>query len=337
MHRTSFAFVVSSLVALAAVPARADDAATAARLYKEGWRLYEDKQYEEACPLLERSVEAAPTIKTRGALALCWEAAGKNAAAYRAWQAVADAASAAGPAEAQRGKRAAQKVEQLRAKVTMVRLTMEGNPAETQVKLDGRTLAASELAAAIPLDVGKHALEARAAERNDWRSGFELAASDAGQTRSIQVGPLAPIEAIRPDVTTPTGPTGTGPVAPAVVDTGPMRRSPTWRWVGLGVAGAGVVAIGVGVVFGLSASSKWSDAKDAGCNDDGVCPNRAAADLVDDARSKGTLSTVMTAAGVGLAAGGVLLYLFAPKERVSVTPGVSAAPGGASITIGGTF
>ena len=53
--------------------AQAQDTADSARLYKEGWSLYQEKQYTEACPLLERSLAAAPTIRTRGALALCYE------------------------------------------------------------------------------------------------------------------------------------------------------------------------------------------------------------------------------------------------------------------------
>jgi hypothetical protein len=124
--------------------------------------------------------------------------------------------------------------------------------------------------------------------------------------------------------------------APPPVDA-PRGRSSPLRWVGLGAAGAGVIALGVGTVFGLSAKSTWDDAKAAGCDDDGVCPNRASADLVDDARSKATLSTITVVTGVGLVAGGVLLYLFAPRERAAVAPVVGVLPGGAAIGFGGSF
>jgi hypothetical protein len=333
MTRTSFTLVLSAALALASPVARAQENTDAARLYKEGWRLYQDKQYAEACPLLERSVAASPTIVSRGALALCYESSGKLASAYTAWQAVADQAKAAGAVEAQRGRRSAQKVEQLRPRLTMVVFQVTGSPPDTQVVLDGRTLAASEIGQPIPVDPGAHTVVARAAERVEWRSSFDLGKADEGTTRSLPVGPLeklAPIAVERP--TTPATPATT----PALTAEEPRRPSGALRWVGLGAAGAGVVALGVGTVFGLSAKGKWDDAKAAGCDDEGVCPNRAAADLVDDARSKGTLSTVMIVAGVGLAAGGTLLYFLAPRER-RVTAGVTPGPGGATFSIGGTF
>src|SRR5262249_10871240 len=148
--------------------ARADDAADGARLYKEGWRMYEDKQYAEACPLLERSLAASPAIRTRGALALCYEALGKMASAYVTWKGVADQAKDAGAVEAWRLKRANQKLEQLSPRLIRVVFQIADSQTNVQVWLDGRALPSTELASAIPVDAGAHRVEAKAPERVDW-------------------------------------------------------------------------------------------------------------------------------------------------------------------------
>src|SRR4051812_31897608 len=138
MHRMAYPLLAATLVWLAAPAAHADDR-SAARLYNEGLQLYKDKQYAEACPLLERSLAALPLIRTRSALAQCYESAGKYASAYSAWQAVAEQAARAGGAEAATLKRAVEKTEQLVARIT--RMAIEpaaGSPAGLQVWLDGR-------------------------------------------------------------------------------------------------------------------------------------------------------------------------------------------------------
>lgn len=325
------------LTLCAAAVAQAQETTDAQRLYKEGWRLYQDKQYAEACPLLERSVAASATVVSRGALALCYEASGKIASAYKAWQAVAEQARAAGPREAQRARRAAQKVEQLRAKVPLVVLRAVDSPPDTRITIDGDAVSADELGTAMAVDAGPHVVEAHASGYRTWTTTVDVARGADGQPQEVKVGPLERIPP--PDTTRP--PVVTTPATPPVTTTGAQRdtgRAPssTLRWVGLGAAGAGVVSLAVGTVFGLGAKSKWDDAKTAGCNDDGVCPNRAAADLVDDARSKATISTVTVIAGVGLVAGGTLLYLFAPRER-AVTPSVAVGSGGATFGLAGAF
>lgn len=335
-HRLGFKLLGMLLVAAAFAPAaRAQENTDAQRLYKEGWRLYQDKQYAEACPLLERSVAASATVVNRGALALCYESSGKVGSAYRAWQAVADQASSSTSSDAQRARRAAlKKVEQLRAKVPMLVLRADGVPADTQISLDGKAVPPDELGVAVAVDPGPHVVAAHAAGHRDFSASVDAARAADGQPQEVKVGPLEklpPPEIARPNP--PTGPTIPAGAAPKDTE---RRGGSSLRWVGLGVAGAGVVALGVGTVFGLGAKSKWDDAKDAGCDDDGNCPNRAAADLVDDARSKATLSTVTVIAGVGLVAGGVALYFLAPRER-AVTPSVAVGPGGATLGVQGAF
>ncbi|MGD8860041.1 MAG: hypothetical protein PVI30_08505 [Myxococcales bacterium] len=112
----------------------------------------------------------------------------------------------------------------------------------------------------------------------------------------------------------------------------------TQQWVGIGVAGAGVISLGIGTYFGLTAMSK---ADDADCNG-GVCADEAAGRLNNEAVDAGNLSTVFFAAGAGAAAIGAVLYfvpLFGEEEErpqtVRIAPVLS--PQQAGIQLGGRW
>jgi hypothetical protein len=111
----------------------------------------------------------------------------------------------------------------------------------------------------------------------------------------------------------------------------------TLKIVGLATAGAGVAALVLGTVYAISARSTWNDAKDLGCDGDGVCTTQTGADLVDDAGSKATVATVAVSAGLVLAAGGVALWLFAPSGETRMSPAVSIVPGSVSLGVRGSF
>ena len=103
------------------------------------------------------------------------------------------------------------------------------------------------------------------------------------------------------------------------------------RIAGYSVAGAGVVALGLGTFFGL-ASRKL--------NDDAIRePSAAAARQKEsDARSKATLATVSWVAGGVLAAGGVAMVLFAPSassspEHAAPEARLFVSPAGASFAM----
>src|SRR5262249_7791370 len=135
-----------------------------------------------------------------------------------------------------------------------------------------------------------HNLDAKAPEYVDFKTKFEVRKDSEGQTLNINVGPLLHQEKTEP--VTPPPPTAV--VAPPPlkpVDEGPPM--PTLKWVAIGAAGAGVVALTVGTVMALSAKSKWNDAQAMNCDSMGVCKTQAGADLVNDAGSKASLSTVM--------------------------------------------
>jgi hypothetical protein len=98
------------------------------------------------------------------------------------------------------------------------------------------------------------------------------------------------------------------------------------------VAGAGVVALGVGVGFGVDSIVKHGDAQKA-CPGT-TCPNAGGASLWSDAVSAGNVSTALFVAGGVALAGGVVLWLVAPRTSPGTTQ-VGVGPG--SVQLRGAF
>ena len=117
----------------------------------------------------------------------------------------------------------------------------------------------------------------------------------------------------------------------------PPSAQKTWAVV---VGAAGLVGIGVGTYFGVSALTKWSDAETA-------CPSKKCP--TPDANDKGTtaagsagtaadLSTVLVAVGAGALVAGVVLWITAPRSDqrgLYISPGVGRS--GMGLTFGGAL
>jgi len=129
------------------------------------------------------------------------------------------------------------------------------------------------------------------------------------------------------------------PEAPPPAPAEPPSPGRGRRILGITVGAIGIAALGVGTAFGLSASSKKSDATNGHCNDKFQCTDQAGVDLVKDAQSAATISTVAIGIGVAAVAGGVILFLTAPKDpekqALRVTPVVG--PGMFAVGVSGGF
>jgi hypothetical protein len=174
-------------------------------------------------------------------------------------------------------------------------------------------------------------------------SGFvvDVATATIQRRGAMAVEPLEPPEAklrllgrylAGEDVRDPLLDTGRGAVA-GRGDGEPRARSKR-KIIGLSIAGAGVVAAGVGAYFGVRTFQLHSDA-DAECDDAWACTPEGDK-LEDRAHTSATLSNAFLAAGAVAAATGVVLWLTAPSEEdLRVAP--VATPDGAAVTIGGRF
>jgi hypothetical protein len=97
------------------------------------------------------------------------------------------------------------------------------------------------------------------------------------------------------------------------------------RALGLVAGGVGVVGLGVGGAFGLSAMSKHSDAKAAGCGGSS-CQDATSQAQEQDAARAAKMSTALFIAGGALTAVGLTLYLVAPSSKEQPAGREAASP-----------
>jgi hypothetical protein len=93
--------------------------------------------------------------------------------------------------------------------------------------------------------------------------------------------------------------------------------SPARKYTAIDLGGAGVAAIGVGLLFGAKASSAFREAK-ALCSADLVCdPDNydKGKQLTRDARASATISTVLVGAGGAAIVVGAIVFFTRPRTR----------------------
>jgi hypothetical protein len=303
----------------------AADKAAADTLFKEGSALIATDA-PAACAKFEASVARLPQLGAQRALAACYEKIGKTASAWGAYRALAAAAARAHDARQQGAEKQAAALEARLSRLA-VKLDPANRVAGLELKRDGAPIAMAELGTPVPVDPGEHTIEATAPGRVAWSSKIAIAAGP-GVTEvavpALEQEPAAPVE---------PPPPAPAPSVTARDDARGQRHKLAYV-----VGGAGLGVIGVSLVFGGLASSKWSDAKshctDGRCDQEGV-------DLAGSARTMGNVSTAAFLAGAGALAAGVYLYLSAPAARehdptaLRIVPGV--APSQVGVTLQGGF
>jgi hypothetical protein len=327
------AALLVALVALHPASAGAQSAsqqAAAEALFKQARDLMNAGHYAEACPKLAESQRLDPSAGTLLNLATCYEKNGQIASAWVTYKGAATAAQRAN--ETDRARLARKKVADLEPTLPTMTIVVPAaaDRPDLQVKRDGETVGRAEWGAAIPTDPGAHTVEATAPGRKTWQGQAQV--TGPGAKASVEVPPLAEDVAAAPSSAPSALPTQ-APTSPP-----PAAASPgsTQRTIGLVVAGVGVAGLVVGTVFGLSAKSK-NDGATAHCGGD-VCDATGIASL-DDARRAATFSTIGFAAGGAALAGGLVLYLLAPRgpstTGLTVTPGLTAS--GGELLLGGAW
>lgn len=133
-------------------------------------------------------------------------------------------------------------------------------------------------------------------------------------------------------------PLETPAASPSVeVQAPPAEGSDPMRIAGLVVAGAGVVGIGLGAFFGLSASSKNSASNANGHCDVSGCDPQGRADRTD-ALSAARLATIsFVAGGILLAGGGIMFFTARPAKPVTRAGALVIAPGVGTLSLHTTW
>lgn len=311
------------------------DIATAQALFDEGKRLMQLGKHDEACPKLVESQRLDPGGGTLLAIGLCHEGQGKTATAWADFNvALSEARKDRRP---DRESAALEHIKALEGRLTRVRMVVASKVDGLEVKRDGGRVGEAQWGTPLPVDPGEHLFEARAPGKKTWQKTITI----VGEARviDVEIPALEPeLVARAPAAQVASRPASTSPAAASTSPDGADRGSSgnsqiVWAAV---AGGVGLVATGVGVALGVSASAKWSDAEAA-------CPNRkcttaSARRLGEEAGTAADLSTVFFTIGAMGLATGVTLYLTAPSARergaahaVRVSPVVGRETAGLSI------
>lgn len=279
-------------------------------LFQEGKRLMAEGKYTEACPKLAESNRLDPGAGALTALALCHKAEGKWASSWSEFKDVVSLARRDGRKD--REQVALASIAELEPKLS--RLTIEVDTAtlavDEEILLDDVPVARAAYGQSLPADPGAHRISARAPGRKPWESTSTIAEKKDAKpvlvTVRVPALEVLPVEA----------PVIAQPLPPPTQDvSGPLReRGNTQRIVSYAVGGAGIVALGIGTFFGIRALSKNSDS-DQLCGD--PCASQAGLDANESARSSATVANIAIGLGLAAVAGGVVLWLTAPKGRTS--------------------
>ncbi len=311
-------------------------------LFQEGRKLLEQKRYADACPKFAESQRLDPGIGTLLNLAACHELEGKTATAWSEFTQAVGLAEREGRPNA--GQFARTHLAALTPKLAKISIAVpkENEAPDLEITLDGQALGRPAWGLLVPIDPGTHLVAATASGKKRWSSQTVF---NAGDQRTVTVPPLEnDADANPPSAAAPLSqsipPTLAPPptIAPAAPDLGPApSRAPpdtggasrAQRTAGLVVGGAGLLAMGGGVVLGLSAKGTYNDAE---CDASGCTP------MGLDARSKavgrGQVATAIFALGAGAAVGGAVLWLTAPAghQIAGASARIGLAPAGAFVS-----
>jgi hypothetical protein len=311
--------VVVLVAAFVGGAAAQSNKAAAAAAFDHAKELQTAGKIEEACAEFARSQQLDPQLGTQYNLALCYEKLGKLASAYVEFDEL-----AAKDTNAKRKADSKKRKAKLEARLTRLLLVVN-NPAPQLTVKRGDEDITMLVGVTTPVDPGVYVFRAEAPGRTTWEQQVDLTAEGATITVEIPALPEAAPGETTPDET------------PVDDDARPLPETPSGggksgggrKILGLSIAGAGAVATGVGVFFGVQASGLKGEAEDA-CNgslDPCTGDITLAQTKIDDARSKANLSNVLVGVGLAAVAGGIILWVTAPdgeSRETALVPVIGA-------------
>lgn len=310
--------------------AQQDNAAAVEALFSDGKKLMAEGKTAEACPKFLASYNLEHRVGTVLNLAACYE---KNGQIASAWARFVEAQTlAARGNQPERAAFAAQHATALEPRKSTLVVTVSNPPPGLVVRRDGIVVDPAVYGVAVPVDGGAHTIEASAPGKTTATSTVTVGAEKDAKTFALAPLADAPVAAT---AVSPTPSTGRATPASADMPT-ETHRSTTRTVVGLGIAGVGVIAAGIGAVFGAEALSKNSQSNQDGCVGNN-CPLAGYNDR-NTARSDGNISSILIGVGAAAIVGGVVVWLTAPKTSSQASAShVVVGLGPTGMNIQGTF
>jgi hypothetical protein len=295
--------------------ARADNAAIAEALFREGLELLNRARTHEACEKFSESYRLDPANGTLQNLAGCHEKEGRAASAWTEWSELAAKAGRAGQKD--REQLARERAANLEKSVAHLELRFTQPDSIAAVTLDGVSIGRAAWMTPLPLDPGEHQLEFSALRKKTATQKITIA---TGATLRLDVPTLAD--------------------APPDVVAAPVTSDRSTTTLGYVVAGGGIVALGVGLFFGLRARSLNDDSKaeaaKANGTGDATLYGKAQSDH-DGATSSQTIGIVAGAVGIVALGVGTYFILSTRKTQQSVAIAPALGPREAGLGLRGRW
>ena len=287
-------------------PPSAEQLEAARALYREARDLKKQGRVKEALDKALEAYRTAPTPVTALEAGGLLVDAGRLVEARDLVRGVAQLPVS--PRESDKGRGARQDAATMASSIDarIPKIAVAGRTPGIDVLLDGKALPAGDAAAWQGVDPGTHAIVTRDGERTCTSINVTLA---EGEERTIDLHDAAatcrPQPAPAPAPAPTPAPTATLAPPPLLPSTASDDGASS-RWVGAAIAGAGVVAIGVGGAVALGAKGSYDDAA-------GDCPARGCTQAGFDARTSArsqadVAGVVMILGGAALAAGAVVFF-----------------------------
>jgi hypothetical protein len=320
--------LVAGLVAAVAVgrPARAQTSSNAnvaaEALFEDARNLVAAGKYADACPKFAESQRLGPSVSTQLNLANCWERLGRTASAWATYREAASAANAAGRKDYL--ATALRRADALAPKLARLTVTVAQPIPGLQVRRDGLAVDAAEWGTAIPVDTGPHVVDASAPGHRPWSVTVAFEQDGTQATASVPALEELPAEAQAAPAVDQAGTVaapmtaGAGTVTTPTPDTEQSAHAGNGQRIAGGVvAGVGVVGIGVAIGLALAAKSKYNDSvSQCEPNNPNLCSQTGVSQR-DDARSEGTVASVVMGVGAAAVVVGGIVFFTAPHAKSS--------------------
>ncbi len=311
----------ASVVLLASAGLGQDrDPAAAQALFDQARELVAQGKYAEACPKFAESNRLDPAMGTQFQLASCYEKSGRVASAWAGFLEVASRARSAGQLD--REKVATERAEKLQSRLPrfVINVPETSKASGLEIRRNGMLVGAAQWGTPVAVDPGEIELTASAPGKQALRQTLR---AEEGKTASYSLPALVQVEAAAAAPSTAAAPLAAAPPpserSPATASPPASPESTAANGRGntalvLGLAGVGVVGLGVGTVFAIMAKNRADDSKPFcpkslnKCDEDGVT-------LRNQAIEKGNVATVASIAGGAALVGAGLVWLLSGPEK----------------------
>lgn len=291
-------------------------------LFRDGRALIKHGKLAAGCDKLAASERLESSVGTLLNLGDCRAQLGKPASAWAAFRKAEAMAKRTG-GDDRRQAEANRRALQLEPRLPRLEIDVPSRVDGLVVRKGGELIDDAQWNTALPLDPGSYTIVAEAPGYQAWRTTVSVGEGAERQVvvvPSLRRTPVAP-----PPEPVVAAPVVAGPPAPRAVPVTPpavtAHRAGTWsatRRLSVGLAVAGIGALGTAVYFGVHART-LQDRSDRRCPLT-VCADLEGLRLNDQAKTSAARANALYLAGGGTLAAAIVLWLVGTPDNPRVVP-----------------